>query len=591
MEKISEIIQMKTAILQLQQQTLEIQTVLVRLREIFEKLFLQQSEAQAPDEIPDLSTRAAEDTGASGNSEQLQDFGSHQGSSQDPCSQLGDSVPLQDPRASLSATTLQVTCTPAQPQADGGSAQPQGNNASLQAADLEKGEKRKEKTDDTLTSTHEGLPSILSKGLWLFPGEFEILSGCKKSKHWKKSIYVDMEELKKSDKKTAVHSCLSCRASYCELHIQAHRESEALRRHVLVEPYEELQEKPVANTQAASQKRNHSGKQKQTSSSRPKKHLKQNEQDFTSESESWSTTHDYFSFSSPGSLEDLDLAVNSSHSGHPTRKKPDVLDSSSHAVKSKPQKPVKKNPGGSKKLSQSEVYDLISSRNELPIICKGKTGVLHKDKLATKGEPSIYFQGGWLFPGEFEILSGNAAAKHWKKSICLNVMELNKQFKALLSDSSACFPRITLFTLIEENKLKCELQEVRKELLEVQSHLNLICFLKLSVTSDSIAGTSSFTLAQCTAASPRNTPGSFNIRTSERAAWQCGPCVSPAALSDRTARGCVTSRQTKSELTFVISLAGTFDARFPECRRLISLKRTLRNVYPLLSTADTLIAV
>ncbi|XP_039621440.1 tripartite motif-containing protein 5-like [Polypterus senegalus] len=305
----------------------------------------------------------------------------------------------------------------------------------------------------------------------------------------------------------AVQSCVTCLASYCGTHIRPHLESEALRTHKLTEPIQNLQwrvceqhrkplelfcrtdskyicalcvvsghqghtlkiaveDRPVANTQAASQKRNHSGKQKQTSSSRPKKHLKQNEQDFTSESESWSTTHDYFSFSSPGSLEDLDLAVNSSHSGHPTRKKPDVLDSSSHAVKSKPQKPVKKNPGGSKKLSQSEVYDLISSRNELPIICKGKTGVLHKDKLATKGEPSIYFQGGWLFPGEFEILSGNAAAKHWKKSICLNVMELNKQFKALLSDSSACFPRITLFTLIEENKLKCELQEVRKELLE-----------------------------------------------------------------------------------------------------------------------------
>ncbi|XP_051790770.1 tripartite motif-containing protein 16-like [Erpetoichthys calabaricus] len=40
----------------------------------------------------------------------------------------------------------------------------------------------------------------------------------------------------------AVKSCLTCLASYCEVHIQSHQESEALKRHVLVEPHGNLQQ-------------------------------------------------------------------------------------------------------------------------------------------------------------------------------------------------------------------------------------------------------------------------------------------------------------------------------------------------------------
>uniref|UniRef100_A0A8C4T3R2 E3 ubiquitin-protein ligase TRIM47-like n=1 Tax=Erpetoichthys calabaricus TaxID=27687 RepID=A0A8C4T3R2_ERPCA len=41
----------------------------------------------------------------------------------------------------------------------------------------------------------------------------------------------------------AVKFCLTCLASYCEEHIQFHQESEALRRHVLVEPNGHIQQK------------------------------------------------------------------------------------------------------------------------------------------------------------------------------------------------------------------------------------------------------------------------------------------------------------------------------------------------------------
>ncbi|XP_028671555.2 tripartite motif-containing protein 16-like [Erpetoichthys calabaricus] len=41
----------------------------------------------------------------------------------------------------------------------------------------------------------------------------------------------------------AVKSCLTCLASYCNVHIQSHRVSEALRRHVLVEPTGNLHQK------------------------------------------------------------------------------------------------------------------------------------------------------------------------------------------------------------------------------------------------------------------------------------------------------------------------------------------------------------
>ncbi|XP_039620474.1 sp110 nuclear body protein-like isoform X2 [Polypterus senegalus] len=42
-----------------------------------------------------------------------------------------------------------------------------------------------------------GSPSISFCDMWLFPGEFEHFSGNVKSKNWKKSIYVDLEDLKK----------------------------------------------------------------------------------------------------------------------------------------------------------------------------------------------------------------------------------------------------------------------------------------------------------------------------------------------------------------------------------------------------------
>ncbi|XP_039621445.1 uncharacterized protein LOC120536937 isoform X2 [Polypterus senegalus] len=46
--------------------------------------------------------------------------------------------------------------------------------------------------------TKTGSRSVLSNGVWFFAGEFEILSGWKNSKNWKKSIYIDMEEVKKN---------------------------------------------------------------------------------------------------------------------------------------------------------------------------------------------------------------------------------------------------------------------------------------------------------------------------------------------------------------------------------------------------------
>ncbi|KAL2097177.1 hypothetical protein ACEWY4_006384 [Coilia grayii] len=44
-------------------------------------------------------------------------------------------------------------------------------------------------------------------------------------------------------KRTAVKSCLACLASYCKLHLQAHYESPALKKHKLVEAAAQLQEK------------------------------------------------------------------------------------------------------------------------------------------------------------------------------------------------------------------------------------------------------------------------------------------------------------------------------------------------------------
>ncbi|XP_028671024.2 uncharacterized protein LOC114661933 isoform X2 [Erpetoichthys calabaricus] len=46
--------------------------------------------------------------------------------------------------------------------------------------------------------TKKGSRSVWSNGVWLFAVEFEILSGWKNSKNWKKSIYIDMEEVKKN---------------------------------------------------------------------------------------------------------------------------------------------------------------------------------------------------------------------------------------------------------------------------------------------------------------------------------------------------------------------------------------------------------
>lgn len=41
----------------------------------------------------------------------------------------------------------------------------------------------------------------------------------------------------------ALKSCLVCRVSYCELHLQPHYESPAFEKHKLVEPFKNLQEK------------------------------------------------------------------------------------------------------------------------------------------------------------------------------------------------------------------------------------------------------------------------------------------------------------------------------------------------------------
>ncbi|XP_039623499.1 uncharacterized protein LOC120538131 [Polypterus senegalus] len=43
----------------------------------------------------------------------------------------------------------------------------------------------------------KGSPCIFSHNKWMFCSEFEILSGCERFKHWKKSIFIDMDELKK----------------------------------------------------------------------------------------------------------------------------------------------------------------------------------------------------------------------------------------------------------------------------------------------------------------------------------------------------------------------------------------------------------
>uniref|UniRef100_A0A8C4SUV5 FinTRIM family, member 25 n=1 Tax=Erpetoichthys calabaricus TaxID=27687 RepID=A0A8C4SUV5_ERPCA len=51
----------------------------------------------------------------------------------------------------------------------------------------------------------------------------------------------------------AVHSCLTCLASYCETHIQPHKETTALKEHKLEKPSRNLRQKPCSEHQAVVQ--------------------------------------------------------------------------------------------------------------------------------------------------------------------------------------------------------------------------------------------------------------------------------------------------------------------------------------------------
>ncbi|XP_051790762.1 uncharacterized protein LOC127529834 isoform X2 [Erpetoichthys calabaricus] len=97
----------------------------------------------------------------------------------------------------------------------------------------------------------------------------------------------------------------------------------------------------------------------------------------------------------------------------------------SQTVKSCPSK-SSGNYGKYKGDSSSAVIKKLLRKQTLPVICNKTKGEFNRNEITKKGVPSIYSKGVWLFPGEFELLSGNDKSKNWKKSIHIDMKRLMK---------------------------------------------------------------------------------------------------------------------------------------------------------------------
>ncbi|XP_051790875.1 uncharacterized protein LOC114661935 [Erpetoichthys calabaricus] len=114
-----------------------------------------------------------------------------------------------------------------------------------------------------------------------------------------------------------------------------------------------------------------------------------------------------------------------------------------------------------KQDSMSAVINKLLEKNRLHVICKKTEGVFYKDKIAVKGSPSIFCKGVWVFPGEFEFLSGNEKSKNWKKSIYINMKKLKNHLN--MSDAELSkFRKITLSDLFKQSGVKLPNQKMRR---------------------------------------------------------------------------------------------------------------------------------